>query len=196
MTNKTIIGISGKMGSGKDFVCDNVIIPLLESNPKNKVLKLCFSDQIKINTMTKNNVSFDSLYNNKTKETRLLLQKEGSDARTLDKNIWIKYVHNWIEIFNNRGFNIFVISDIRLLNEIEYINNNNGILFKVVSNTRNLDRLHKETNGDKKILNIIKNHASENEFDKYNNFDLIIDNENENLSTEQIKIGNFLQHLL
>ena len=87
-----IIGIAGKMGCGKDYVCNNIIVPLLKTNGKN-FLQVSFADQIKVNVMTKQNIKFHDVYVSKTNDTRRLLQMEGTEngRNVLGKDIWIKY---------------------------------------------------------------------------------------------------------
>jgi CO dehydrogenase nickel-insertion accessory protein CooC1 len=73
-----LIGIAGKMGCGKDYICNNIIIPILKHNNET-FLQIAFADQIKINVMTKHNIEFKDVYINKTTETRRLLQLEGTE---------------------------------------------------------------------------------------------------------------------
>lgn len=189
---KVLIGLCSKMGSGKDYIADKYILPLLKNS-----LKISFADQIKINVMTKENISYDSVYLNKTKEIRLLLQKEGTeDGRNLiDKNgntninIWIDYFNSWITLLNNRGISSFVIPDCRFKNEINYIKNNKGLLIKIIAPIRNEKRLQDESGGDINIYNKIKNHRSECELDDIDdsNFDLILYNDPGCLTLDQIE---------
>ena len=115
---KIVIGVTGKLGSGKDFITNNVIIPVLEkyarmSSDNMRYMQCAFADQIKINVMSKNDVEYDDVYENKTPESRQLLQKEGTEiGRKEDKNIWVKFLSNWIKVHYNRGITSFVISDV------------------------------------------------------------------------------------
>ena len=188
---KIIIGISGKLGSGKDYMTNNVIIPVLEqyahkSKDNAKYLQCAFADQIKVNVMVKNNVLYSDVYESKTAESRLLLQKEGTDARKLDNpNIWVDYLANWINVYYNRNITTFVISDVRYKNEYNFIKNNDndtiGLMIKVVAPTRNENRLTRESNGNDFIYNKIKSHPSECDLDDLpdEHFDLIIHNDPE-----------------
>lgn len=176
---KLLIGISGKLGSGKDFINTNVIIPVLEKLQK-KYLHINFADQIKINVMIKNSINYTDVYEMKTEHSRQLLQKEGTDiGRTFDKNIWINYLDNWINVYNNRNISTFVISDCRFTNEFEYVKNSSGIMIKVIAPKRNNKRLLQESNGNKEIYNKISTHRSECDLDLLTNnkFDMIIYND-------------------
>jgi phosphomevalonate kinase len=201
MQKVKLIGLCSKMGGGKDYIADNFILPLLKNS-----LKMSFGDQIKINVMTKKKISYDSVYVNKTKETRILLQQEGTEeGRNLvdvygnsNKNIWIDYLHNWITLLSNRGISSFVISDIRFKNEIQYIKENNGKLIKIIAPIRNEQRLQNESKGDINSYNKIKNHSSECDLDNIpdSEYDLILYNDPDLLTEKQIEKLKQLKQLI
>lgn len=186
---KYIISVSGKLGVGKNWYISNVIIPVLEQKSKKRYLEFAFADQIKINTMTKYNISYNDVYEQKTKETRLLLQKEGTEVgRDTDINIWVNYMSNWMNVHNKRNIEFFIISDCRFMNEYNFIKENNNIMIKINAPMRNYKRLLQESNKDLNILEKIRNHRSECDLDNLTNkqFDLVIDNnESTNLITMQ-----------
>lgn len=178
---KIIIGVTGKLGSGKDYITNNVIIPVLEKM-NYRYLQCAFADQIKVNVMTKNNISYEDVYENKTKESRRLLQFEGTEiGRSYNRNIWVNYMDNWMKVHSSRGINVFVISDVRFKNEYEFIKNNSqiGLVVKIVAPKRNESRLLKESNGDMEVYNSISKHASECDLDDYLNdkYDMVICND-------------------
>jgi hypothetical protein len=178
-----LIGIAGKMGCGKDYICNNVIIPILKHHNET-FLQLAFADQIKINVMTKHNVDFKDVYINKTTETRRLLQLEGTEngRDLIDKNIWINYFHNWVNVFKSRNIKNFICTDVRFKNELDYIKNNGGILILINAPKRNLERLNNESQGNSTLMEYIKNHRSECDLDDLNSnvFDLVINNDPDN----------------
>lgn len=175
-----IIGISGKMGCGKDYICNNLIIPLLKKLDK-CYLQVSFADQLKINAMTKSNMSFDEVYINKTTHSRKLLQREGTELgrNVYGKDIWIKYLDNWISLYKFRGIENFICTDVRFLNEIEYIKQKGGIIIRIISKTRNLQRLEFESNGNKNIMSMLQEHPSECDLDNLpdDSFDIVLQNE-------------------
>jgi hypothetical protein len=182
-----LIGIYGKLGSGKDYITEHVIQKFGD------FLQLAFADQIKINVMTKNGVSFQDLYILKTQESRQLLQSEGTLERKSNENIWVDYLANWIKIHKSRDIDNFVITDIRFKNEYDFIKNNGGYLIKVIAPNRNESRLIQESSSsgtfNKEIYNKIKNHPSECNLDYLLNsdFDYIIYNDyNDNLNINTI----------
>lgn len=178
---KNIIGITGKLGSGKNYIVNNIILPVLKKiQSDDRYLEIAFADQIKINVMTKNNINYADVYESKTQESRQLLQNEGTEVgRNMDKNIWVNYLDNWITINNARGVSVFIISDCRFLNEFNYVKDNNGIIIKVVAPSRNNLCLLKESRNDMDILNKISTHRSECDLDDLINtdFSLVINND-------------------
>ena len=173
-----LIGITGKMGTGKDYILSNYILPYLKS--KNLTcLSLSFADQIKVNAMVKNNVSFEDVYINKTQESRRMLQLQGTEQgrNVLGEDVWIKYLDAWIKVYKNRGIQIFLNSDTRFQNELYYIKENDGFLIKMIAPKRNEKRLQLESKCD----NSIRNHSSECDLDDISNsmYNLIIYNDPE-----------------
>lgn len=176
---KIIIGVSGKLGSGKDFITTNVILPVLEKC-KQKYLNFNFADQIKINVMTKNGIDYSDVYETKSESSRQLLQTEGTEVgRAFDKDIWVNYFDNWIRVFNVRGISTFIVSDCRFMNEFSYIKNSGGIIIKIVAPKRNNLRLLQESYGNKEVYNKISTHQSECDLDLLsdNMYNLIIYND-------------------
>lgn len=191
-----LIGIAGKMGSGKDYITTNYIVPYIEQTLRKKVLQLCFADQIKVNVMTKYNVSYHDLYIEKTQDTRKLLQIEGTEKgrNVYGVNVWINSLKNWIDIFNNRGIEHFVITDVRFQNELQFIKNN-GIVIKVVAPNRTHERLLSESGGDPTVYNTLKNHSSECDLDNLSDseFDLVYHNDDDNGKSTLVSNNSYIQ---
>jgi hypothetical protein len=197
-----IIGIAGKMGTGKDYICNNIVIPILEKY-NSRFLQMSFADQIKVNVMTKNNISFNDVYIHKNAETRTLLQTEGTELGrdTLGKDIWIRYFDNWMKVYKSRGVEHFILSDVRFFNEVEYIKKSDGILIYINAPQRNYDRLYRESKGDPNIIEKLSNHISECDLDRlpHNYFDIVIPNDilDHHLLQESFqKINNILSKRL
>lgn len=185
-----LIGVTGKLGSGKDYITQNIIIPYFKKRNQT-ILPVSFADQLKVNVMVKNNIPFNDVYIKKNNETRNLLQTEGTEnGRVIFGNdIWIRYFDNWIEVFRSRGIETFVTSDLRFRNEFDYIRSKNGILIKVVAPNRNEERLQRESKGDPIIYNKFKTHISECELDDFSNenYDLVIYNDSDSNFDENLK---------
>lgn len=178
-----IIGIAGKMGCGKDYICTNLIYPLLKKRGQS-FLQVSFADQIKVNVMTKHDISFDDVYVSKTTNTRRLLQTEGTEngRNVLGNDIWIRYLDNWITVHKSRGIEHFICTDVRFKNELEYIKQSGGVVIKIKAPERNKLRLYNEAVGNVQVIEILKSHASECDLDTVpdNYFDLVIDNDFDN----------------
>jgi phosphomevalonate kinase len=177
-----LIGITGKMGSGKDFILTNYILPFLKSKNLSS-LQVSFADELKVNAMVKNGLSFEDVFINKTKESRKMLQLQGTEqGRDIyGEDIWIKYFDAWVKVHKSRGIQVFLNADTRFKNELYYIKENGGFLIKIVAPKRNEKRLLLESKGDSVVLNSIKNHKSECDLDDLSDslFNLVIYNDPE-----------------
>lgn len=177
MKKMFLIGLSGKMGCGKDYIANKYIIPYLESKG-HKTMVWSFADQIKVNVMVKYNISYNNVYVEKSDFTRTLLQKEGTEfgREKQGKEIWIRYLDAWTEILKNKNVDTLIITDVRFQNEIEYIKKKNGIVIRIDAADRNEIRLQKESKGNIDVYNRIKMHVSECDLDKCQEFDYILNN--------------------
>lgn len=175
-TKMILIGICGKLGSGKDYFVTNVVKKMYPNH-----IHVNFGDQIKINALVANpDVSFENVFVQKTKETRILLQKSGTEnGRDIyGKDVWVKFFDNWVKLAKLRGVSCVVCSDVRFKNEFDYFKQNDGILVKMVSAEFNHARLLQESGGDPVVYDNIKNHASECDLDSLEDsmFNLVIEN--------------------
>jgi len=162
-----IIGISGKMRSGKSTVAE--MIQLMA----NGNYKICsFADKIKAMVSIATGVDYDEIDDKKNdylpvefqykeiKTYRHLLQKFGTDAvrNNLGENFWINC------LFIDLDYTDVIVPDVRFLNEAEAIKKRDGLLIKVVNE-------HADT------LTLTENkHISETEMDKYEDFDIVVEN--------------------
>ncbi len=93
---------------------------------------------------------------------REIMQEIGSFYRKINYDFWVKELDKEIKKFAGRIDN-FIITDVRHINECEYIKNKNGILIRVVR--KSADEIHG------------MNHESETALDDFNNFDIEINND-------------------
>ena len=197
-----ILGIHGKMGSGKSL-CSKMITSILEDNninseiksfakPIYEVIGAIFQmgvEEIKQNknTMVKPR-SFMGM-----KTYRELLQTIGMELRdNVDIDIWIdalfgkgnsKILQDW-----TGGLKWWIIDDLRFLNELKRIKQNGGKIIKIFRDTPDL---HQD------FWKNVQNNESEIQLDTLDNskWDLIIDNNNPlNVSTNIV--ANFIATLL
>lgn len=172
-----IIGFSGKMGTGKNYIAENLLPHILNKMLNNiQYYYLSFGDQIKVELGCRNSdLTYDKLFNNKTKEVRQQLQRYGTEQGRdkYGKDIWIRSMGMWMDIFKNRTpdkNNVFIITDVRFKNEADWIKQHKGILIRVNADKRNEKRVQEEGSQDN------KNHSSETDLDDYP-FEHVINND-------------------
>lgn len=144
-----IIGIIGKMQSGKTTVADM----LLKKIPRS--YSVAFADSLKEMIIKSGICTHDELYVQKTDFSRMIMQKIGTEIfrNQINPNYWITKVDEKIkQIYYDYGkLSTIIIHDVRFKNEAEYIQDQMGILV----------RIERPTN-----INITNaNHASETEQD-------------------------------
>ena len=183
-----LIGLSGKMGVGKNYIGENVIPYILEKLINNiRIFPISFADHMKVELAIRDSkYNYDNLFINKTANTRKKLQEYGTDIcrKEYGSDIWIKSIDMWMKIYQDRipksDTAIFIISDVRFKNEAKWIEENKGLLIRVIAPNRNKKRIDKE-----KIDKI--DHISEIDLDDYK-FKYIIDNESNDTLYNQIEI--------
>lgn len=204
-----IIGFSGKIGSGKNYIAEHIFIPLLIEYYKNLNITILpyffsFADHLKVECLARipynqldQNQGYNNFFINKNQETRVMLQQYGTEngRNNYHNEIWIRAVNTWIDIQYNRIKHleniipIFIISDVRFKNEAEFIEKN-GVLIRINALNRTLNKIKTESN-DIDIINKIMNHQSEIELDDYN-FKYIIDNDKEINKEEIIELIKYI----
>uniref|UniRef100_A0A6C0LYL1 Uncharacterized protein n=1 Tax=viral metagenome TaxID=1070528 RepID=A0A6C0LYL1_9ZZZZ len=186
-----LIGLSGKMGSGKNYIAEKILPIILNKMITNiQYYYIAFGDQMKVEVGCRNkDLSYDSLFNEKTKEVRQMLQEYGTKngRDKYGEDIWIRSLSLWMEIYKNRTpnkNNIFIVTDVRFRNEAQWIKQHNGILLRVNAPNRTASRVKQEGSED------IQNHLSETDLDNYP-FEYVINNDIE----EQNNVLNKLREI-
>ena len=156
----TVILLSGKSGSGKDFIA-NIMKQQLEENG-NKVLVTHYADLLKYILKT-----FFNWDGQKDEKGRALLQRVGTDViRRQEPDYWVNFVSQMISFFYNE-WDYILIPDARFPNEIEVIKNNHNV------NTITI-RIHRPNYKSKLTLKQ-QQHPSETSLDNYK-FDYYFNN--------------------
>lgn len=179
-----IIGLLGHQGVGKNYIAE-IVLPKILSQ-KNTVV-LAFADHFKIDCISKHNADYNKVYGQKDYETRILLQKVGTEEgrEVFGYDIWIRTLHNWIKVLHSRGVKRFIISDVRFQNEVEWIKSLNGIIIKINAPNRYQNRLETETGNNIEKINEIKNHPSEVNIDNIEIYDILVNNDyNDNIEKQ------------
>lgn len=181
-----IIGFSGKIGTGKNYIAENILPELL---PEDVVpFFIAYGDQLKVEVYSRDKedkLNYENLYIKKNTESRQKLQEYGTEIRNLNgENTWINAIDMWINIYKNRWAKknqrlLFIITDVRYNNEAKYILENNGFLINIIAPKRNLQKLQQESCNDNDIMDKIASHKSETALDNFG-FDYTINNDPEN----------------
>ena len=149
--------VAGKAGCGKNEVAHE-----LKSKLENSVIT-GFSKYIKLFALELSD--WDGRDINKPRE---FLQNMGDKLRSIDENFLTKRLCEDLKVYENEGINNVIVSDVRLINEIEYFKNNGFDVITIKVNCHNCKR---------NLSLAEKHHITELELDNYDKFDYVIDNE-------------------
>ena len=164
-----IIAVSGKLGTGKDYIIENYILPMITG----KVTKMAFADHIKVNVASQDpHIDLSQcLEGRKDTCLRKKLQVAGTEQgrNVYGPDIWVRTLENWIKLRQIRGdrIDVVLVTDCRFPNEAEWVIKNGGLLIRVESPERNLFALDKESEDDIEKLLSIMNHPSETSLDDF-----------------------------
>jgi len=114
-----IIGIAGKMMSGKSTVANYIAFRFRNTQP----LVVGFSYAIKGLNISRDGLL--SYFPQKSLIARSNLQRLGAFARKIDPEIWIKSVDS---LYQQNVSNTFIINDVRYRNEVEWIKKQQGVV--------------------------------------------------------------------
>jgi hypothetical protein len=93
---------------------------------------------------------------------REIMQELGAFYRKIDYDFWIKGLRKFLDHESLKGHKDFIITDVRHVNEAEFVKSRKGILIRINRDTKN------EIHGT--------NHESETSLDEYKEFDVSVDN--------------------
>ncbi|AYV79452.1 MAG: hypothetical protein Faunusvirus15_3 [Faunusvirus sp.] len=179
--NKTteIYTFSGKLGSGKNYIAENVFLPELQKISPLPTVILAFADYMKVDVCGKNNVSYDSVFVEKTDTTRKLLQIVGTEKGRMiyGEDVWTNVLIAQIKLYQSRGAKRFLITDGRFTNEADKVKQIGTALLRINAVERNKDRVKQEAKGDDTKMKSIMSHVSETQLDDYKYFDYKIEND-------------------
>ena len=160
-----LIGVSGKIGSGKSTVASILVGKLPEYKIKN------FADKLKVITSFLTNKELKNMYSEEGKNEYLpewemtvgeFQQKLGTEGmrNSIHKDGWVIAL---LSEYNKNKDN-WVIADVRFPNEAQAIQNKNGILIKIMGDPANARKNSK------------RNHLHESEIalDKWEKWDYTI----------------------
>ena len=174
-----IIGLSGKMGCGKNYIAEKILYPYFKKSYN--ILIIGFGDLMKNELYARDlTLQYDQLYDQKTFETRNKLQQYGTEngRDKYHQDIWVRGLDIQIETFKRRcgEDSMVIICDVRFKNEYDYIKEKGGKTVRIEAPNRSKIRYTKEGLFDELLINKIMVHRSETELDNIK-FDFIIKND-------------------
>jgi hypothetical protein len=160
-----VIALSGKAGSGKDYVFENYLRP-------QGYHRWALADHFKIWTIGKGQATYEEVFHTKPPHVRKALQISGTEEgrNVYGEDIWLDTAATWMEHLSKTwNVNKFCVTDCRFPNEVEYIQTRlGGKVIRIVAPTRS------ENNS---LTPEARLHISETALDSYTNFDFIVNNE-------------------
>lgn len=128
------IGISGKMGSGKDTVAKIIEEILKTCNIRVEIIP--FALELKRMVMELFKYTEEEVYRTKPPEVREILQRFGTDViRKRQEDFWIRQLErNAQKVDSPFGYVFVVVPDVRFENEAEFVKGQGGLLFRVQRN--------------------------------------------------------------
>ncbi|TFH49103.1 MAG: hypothetical protein E4H01_04970 [Lysobacterales bacterium] len=159
-----IVGISGKAGSGKDFLAKTVFAP---AGFKSWSLAWHF----KVWLAGQGQATYEEVFHTKPPHVRDLLQQEGTERgrNVYGENIWCDTAAMWITLLHEVwGADRFVIPDIRFPNEVAMVQRLGGKVIRLCA---------PERVATSSLLAEARAHPSETALDNYMDFDLIVFND-------------------
>jgi hypothetical protein len=180
-----IIGLTAKARSGKDQFGE-YLIKCFEDNHDRIFIKTAFADELKQMCSEQFGLSFDQLWGDKKEipddrfikpirpfctglgkddlpnsywTPREIMQEIGSFYRKIDYGFWVRALDKGL---SKSDYKDFIITDVRHINECEYVKNKGGILIHIIR--EDADKIHG------------MDHESETALNEYTNYDIEIDN--------------------
>ncbi len=153
-----VVGISGKARSGKDYVADKYFIPA-------HYMPVPLANGFKFAAVSRHDLPMVEMWEgSKSARTRHYLQQEGTERgrNVYGEDTWIKHAEAVLYYYHLKGYDHFVVPDVRFPNEASWIHGLGGIVI----------RLHGRGGLDGEA----GQHISETALDDFPGFDHVIDN--------------------
>jgi len=166
------IGISGKMGSGKDTVANHLIKSLIQM--KKPVVICRFADRLKYVTAA---LTATSLYDQYSREGKQLVPAGFSDSLgTLQQKVGMAFrehfhpdiwIHAALGPWLDKPEMVIIIPDLRFQNEARFLKERNAVLIRLEG-----DPVKARANDARDL-----NHISETDLDSYKDWTAIVAND-------------------
>lgn len=127
-----IIGLSGKAGSGKDYIAVNIL-------RKMGYYPISFAWHLKINVIGRGLATYEDVFHTKQPWVREMLQREGTELGRMvyGENVWVSSMYGWMRLLSEVwGIEKFVVGDVRFPNELEFLQSKGGWVLRVLAPNR------------------------------------------------------------
>lgn len=156
MSDIQVIGISGKAGSGKDYICQRFFVP--------EYAQFSFAWHMKVWVIGKGLATHEEVFKTKPPAVRKLLQEEGTERgrNVYGEQVWVNTTFEWMRVLSEHcGIHKFVIPDVRFPNEANAILERGGQVYRVDSPNRS---------ASSNLTPEARLHPSETALDQYDKF--------------------------
>lgn len=171
-----IYAFSGKIGTGKNFLAEQVFHHMLYPKP---TIFQCLADQLKINCITHLGTDRYNCWVKKDQKSRRDFQIEGTEKGrdVYGENYWNHILREWLIMHTLRGAKRFIITDVRFVSEFDFLVGLGATMFRVEAPLRNMEKLRQEAIDNEADLEKISNHRSEIDLDGETRFHHVIQND-------------------
>lgn len=163
MAELAIIGLAAKIAAGKDHMASII-------SARRGFFQLSFADHLKMTLIGRGEMTWEEAYVSKPKWVRERLQQYGTEEirDTVEADFWVRALEGWIQTLHKRHkMTKFVISDVRFLNEVEWIHENEGFIIRLDSDRESTEEITAEQT----------THRSEVSLDTYDFHHHVLNNE-------------------
>ena len=176
-----IIGLSGKLGSGKDFIAR-------EYFKSHGYHRFSLADHFKISLIGRGDATYDEVFKTKPPHIRDLLQKEGTERGRMvfGEDVWVFTMQAWMELLEDTwGINKFIVPDCRFKNEVLAIQKGGGRVIRIIAPLRE-EAAHPSEEA--------RNHISETDLDDFplESYDGLLFNDPVYKDTINAQVNHFL----
>lgn len=177
-----IVGISGKLGTGKDYIARRYFY-----NRGYKQISLAW--HFKVWIVGQGLATWEEVFVTKPPHVRTLLQQEGTEKgrNVYGENVWIETMIAWIRVYSEYwGVSKFIVPDVRFPNEVTAIQKAGGKVYRIIAPHRD-----KSSSASPEA----RAHPSETSLDGFplTDFDGIIFNDPEHSSTVGMQVSKLLE---
>lgn len=177
-----VIGISGKAGTGKDFISQNYLRP-------HGYYQWSLAWHFKVWTVGKGLATHEEVFYTKPPHVRKELQLEGTERGRMvyGDDVWCNTAKEWFAVLHEQwGIDKFVIPDIRFPNEVDFVKSMGGSVI----------RIHAPIRAENNSLSPeARLHISETALDGYTDFDYIINNDPHDIHTVASQVDVILNKI-